>query len=60
MEFGAPWTYSSDKRMSFALMDLCNTLGHSVADNYTKQPHFALLLATLTGLRNPSILKLAI
>jgi hypothetical protein len=55
MEFGAPWAYSSNKRMSLALMDLRDTLGHSVADDYTKQPHFGLLLATLRGLRNPSI-----
>jgi hypothetical protein len=55
MEFGAPWAYSSNKRMSLALMDLCDTPGHSVADDYTKQPRFGLLLATLRGLRNPSI-----
>jgi hypothetical protein len=55
MEFGAPWAYSSNKRMSLILMDLRDTPGHSVADDYTKQPHFGLLLATLRGLRNPSI-----
>jgi hypothetical protein len=55
MEFGAPWAYSSNKRMSLALMDLCDTPGHSVANNYTKQSHFNPLLAILRGLRNPSI-----
>jgi hypothetical protein len=60
MEFGAPWAYSSNKRMSLALMDLRDTPGHSVADDYTKQPHFGLLLAMLRGLRNPSISNPAI
>jgi hypothetical protein len=60
MEFGAPWAYSSNKRMSLALMDLRDTPGHSVADDYTKQTHFGPLLATLRGLRNPSILTPAI
>jgi hypothetical protein len=60
MEFGAPWAYSFNKRMSLALMDLRDTPGHSVADNYTKQPHFGLLLAMLRGLRNPSIFTPAI
>jgi hypothetical protein len=55
MEFGAPWAYSSNKRMSLALMDLRDTLGHSVTDDYNKQLHFNPLLATLRGLRNPSI-----
>jgi hypothetical protein len=55
MEFGAPWAYSSNKQMSLALMDLHDTLGHSVVDDYTKQTHFGLLLAMLRGLRNPSI-----
>jgi hypothetical protein len=55
IEFGAPWAYSSNKRMSLALMDLQDTPGHSVADNYNKQPHFNPLLATLRGLRNLSI-----
>jgi hypothetical protein len=36
-------------------MDLRDTPGHSVADDYNKQPHFNPLLATLKGLRNPSI-----
>jgi hypothetical protein len=55
MELGAPWAYPSSKRMSLALMDLRDTPGHSVADDYNKQPHFNPLLATLRGLRNPSI-----
>jgi hypothetical protein len=55
MEFGAPWAYSSNKQMSLTLMDLRDTLGHSVANDYTKQIHFGPLLATLRGLRNPSI-----
>ena len=46
--------------MSLALMDLCDTPGHSVANDYTKQSHFAPLLASLKGLRNPSISKPAI
>jgi hypothetical protein len=37
--------------MSLALMDLRDTPGHSVADDYTKQTHFGLLLAMLRGLR---------
>jgi hypothetical protein len=41
--------------MSLVLMDLRDTPGHSVADDYTKQTHFGPLLATLRGLRNPSI-----
>ena len=57
MEFGVLWPYSSNKRMSLAVMDLHDTPGHSVAEDYTKQPHFALLLATLRGLRTPSISK---
>ena len=57
MDFGAPWAYSSNKQMTLALMDLCDTPGHSVTDDYTMQPHFAPLLAMLRGLRNPSILK---
>ena len=57
IEFGVPWAYSSNKRMSLALMDLRDILGHSIADDYTKQPHFALLLAMLRDLRNPSISK---
>ena len=57
MEFGAPWAYSSNKRMSLMLMDLRNIPRHSVIEDYTKQPHFAPLLATLRGLRNPSISK---
>jgi hypothetical protein len=36
------------------------SLEHSVADDYTKQPHFDLLLATVRGLKNPSILTPAI
>jgi hypothetical protein len=55
MEFGVPWAYSSNKWMSLALMDLRDTPGHSVVDGYNKQPHFNPLLATLRGLRNPSI-----
>jgi hypothetical protein len=55
MKFGAAWAYSSNKQMSLALMDLRDTPGHSVADDYNKQPHFNPLLATLKGLRNPSI-----
>jgi hypothetical protein len=60
MEFGAPWAYSPSKQMSPALMDLRDTPGHSVADDYNKQPHFNPLLATLRGLRNPSISTRAI
>jgi hypothetical protein len=55
MEFGAPWAYSPNKRMSLALMDLRDTPGHSIADDYNKQLHFNPLLGTLRGLRNPSI-----
>jgi hypothetical protein len=55
MEFGAPWAYLPSKRMSLALMDLRDTPWHSVANDYNKQPHFNPLLATLRGLRNPSI-----
>ena len=55
-----PWAYSSNKWMFLALMDLHDTLGHSIPDNYTKQPHFSPLLAMLRDLRNPSISKPAI
>ena len=60
MEFGVPWPYSSNKRMFLAIMDLCDIPGHSVFEDYMKQPHFAPLLATLRGLRTPSVSKPAI
>jgi hypothetical protein len=55
MEFGAPWAYSPNKRMSLVLMDLRDTPRHSVTDDFNKKPHFNPLLAMLRGLRNPSI-----
>ena len=57
MEYGVPWPCSSNKRMFLVVMDLRDTLGHSVAKDYKKQPHFASLLATLRGLRTPSVSK---
>ena len=46
--------------MSLAVMDLRDTPEHSVVEDYTKQPHFAPLLATLKALRSPSVSTLAI
>ena len=60
MEYVAPWAYSSNKWMSLGVINLCDIPGHSVAKDYMKQPRFALFLATLRGLRYPSISKLAI
>ena len=46
------------KRLSFALLDLRNTLGYSDIEDHMKNPHFTLLLAALHSMKNPSILKL--
>ena len=55
LEFGRDWTYEPRKRLSFALLDLRNTPGHSDAEDYVKNPHFTLLLAALHSMKNPSI-----
>jgi hypothetical protein len=36
MEFGAPWAYLPNKRMSLVLMDLRDTPGNSVTDDFNK------------------------
>ena len=45
LEFGRDWTYEPGKRLSFALLDLRNTPGHSDVEDHVKNPHFTLLLA---------------
>lgn len=55
MEFGAPPVYTPNRRMSFAVMDLRDTPGHTVAEDFTKQAHFSLLLVALKSLRTPCV-----
>jgi hypothetical protein len=55
LEFGRNWTYQSGKRLSFALLDLRDTPGHSVPEDHVKNPHFSLLLVMLRAMKAPSI-----
>jgi hypothetical protein len=57
LEFGRDWTYEPTKRLSFALLDLQDTLGHSVPEGHVKNPHFSLLFAALCSMKTPSISK---
>ena len=52
MEFEVPWHYTSNRQMSLTVMDLRDTPRHSVAEDYMKQPHFALLLTIQRALRS--------
>jgi hypothetical protein len=56
-EFGRDWTYEPGKRLSFALLDLRDTPGHSVPEDHVKNPHFILLFAALRSIKTPSISK---
>jgi hypothetical protein len=40
LEFGRDWTYQPGKRLSFALLDLRDTLRHSVPEDHVKHLHF--------------------
>ena len=55
LEFGRDWTYQPGNRLSFALFDLRDTLGHGVLEDHVKNLHFSLLLATLRSMKTPSI-----
>jgi hypothetical protein len=55
LEFGRDWTYQPRKCLSFALLDLRDTPGHSVLEDHVKNPHFSLLLATLQAMKALSI-----
>jgi hypothetical protein len=57
LKFGRDWTYEPGKRLSFALLDLRDTPGHSVPEDHVKNPHFSLLFAALRSLKAPSISK---
>jgi hypothetical protein len=57
LEFGRDWTYEPGKRLSFALLDLRDTPGHSVPEDHVKNPHFSLLFAALRSMKTPSISK---
>ena len=57
LEFGRDWTYEPRKRLSFALLDLQDTLMHNVPKDHMKNPYFSLLLAVLHSMKNPSISK---
>ena len=57
LEFGRDWTYEPRRRLSFALLDLPNTPGHSIAEDHVKNPHFTLLLTAMHSMKNPSISK---
>ena len=57
LEFGRDWTYEPGKWLSFVLLDLRNTLGHSDTEDHMKNLHFTLLLAALRSMKNPSISK---
>ena len=56
LEFGRGWTYQPGKRLSFALFDLRDILGHSVPEDHVKNSHFSLLFAVLHSMKIPSIL----
>jgi hypothetical protein len=60
LEFGRDWIYQPGKRLSFALLDLRDTPGHSVPEDHVNNPHFSLLLAMLRVMKAPSISMLAI
>ena len=55
LEFRRDWTYQPRKHLVFALLDLQDTPRHSATENYAKNPHFSLLLATLQVMKTPSI-----
>jgi hypothetical protein len=55
LEFGKDWTYQPGNGLSFAFLDLRDTLGHNVPEDQVKNPHFSLLLATLSSMKIPSI-----
>jgi hypothetical protein len=55
LEFGRDWTYQPRNRLSFALLDLRDTLGQSVPEDQVKNLHFSLLLATLRSMKTPPI-----
>ena len=57
LEFGRDWTYKPRKRLSFALLDLQDTPGHSVLEDHIKNPHFSLFFAALRSMKTPSISK---
>ena len=57
LEFRRDWTYEPRKWLSFALLDLRDTLGHSVLEDHMKNPHFSFLLPTKHSMKNPSISK---
>jgi hypothetical protein len=59
LEFGRDWTYQLGKRLSFALLNLRDTPGHSVREDHIKNLHFSLLFALLLSMKTPSISKLA-
>jgi hypothetical protein len=55
LEFGRDWIYEPGKRLSFALLDLRDTPGHSVPEDHIKNPYFSLLFAALRSMKTPSI-----
>jgi hypothetical protein len=57
LEFGRDWTYEPGKRLSFALLDLRDTPGHSVPEDHVKNPHFSLLFVALRSMKTPPISK---
>jgi hypothetical protein len=60
MMLGRDWTYEMGRRLSLAIMDLRDTLGHIVAQDHAKQAYFHLLMSTLLTLKHPSMSMLAI
>jgi hypothetical protein len=57
LEFGRDWTYELGKRLSFAVLDLRDTPGHSAPEDHVRNPHFSLFFTALHSLKTPSILK---